>query len=222
MTVRKTYLYKRFVLDLIYPNRCPFCDNYIPYDEYYCDDCRDSLSPPPEHDDYKEIDYFTSVTEYNKYSIPLINEIKNESNGYALSAAAFMIFQSILTAKLLRAIDVVTYVPMRRRDKLRRGYNQTAIIARELAQLVGKPCVALLKKVRDTSQQKNLDAAERRKNVKDAFEYKSSLSLSGKTVLIVDDVCTTGSTLCEAASKLKEAGADKVIASVFAKTGKIS
>lgn len=218
----RAYLCKRLILDLIYPNRCPFCDNYIPHDEYYCTECRDRLSPPPEHDDFKEIDFFTSVTEYNKFSIPLIYEMKKESNGYALSAAAFMIFQSLAAAKLLSAIDIITYVPMRRRDKLKRGYNQTAIIARELAQLAEKPCTALLKKVRDTSQQKTLGAADRRRNVKDAFAYKSRRDISGKTVLIIDDVCTTGSTLSEAAAKLKGAGASKVIASVFAKTGKIT
>lgn len=203
---------------MIYPNRCPFCDNYIPFDEYYCSDCRDSLSPPPEHDDYANIDGFTAVTAYDKSSIPFVYKMKKESNGYALSAAAFMTFQSLASAKLLNAIDIVTYVPMRRRDKLRRGYNQTAIIARELAQLADKPCKPLLKKIRDTSQQKTLGAADRRINVKDAFAYRSRHSISGKTVLIIDDVCTTGSTLNEAAAKLKSAGASSVTAAVFAKT----
>lgn len=218
----RAYLYKRLILDLIYPNRCPFCDSYIPYNEYYCIECRDRLSPPPEHDVFREIDFFTSVTEYDIYSKPIISQMKNESNGYALSAAAFMIFQSLAAAKLLNAIDIVTYVPMRRKDKLKRGYNQTAIIANELAQLMDKPCTALLKKVRDTSQQKTLGAVDRRKNVKDAFAHKSRHNIYGKTVLIIDDVCTTGSTLSEAAAKLKDAGAEKVIASVFAKTGKIT
>lgn len=220
--MRKGYLYKRLILDMIYPNRCPFCNDYIPFDEYYCTDCRDRLSPPPEYDDYASIDSFTAVTVYDDYSISFINKIKKESNGYALSATAFMIFQSLLSAKLLSAVDIITYIPMRRRDKLRRGYNQTAIIARELAQLMSKPCKPLLKKVRDTSQQKTLGAADRRRNVKDAFAYKSKRSLFGQTVLIIDDVCTTGSTLGEAASKLKGAGAEAVTAAVFAKTRKIT
>ncbi|MCH5200024.1 MAG: ComF family protein [Oscillospiraceae bacterium] len=220
--MRKAYLYKRLILDMVYPNRCPFCDNYIPFDEYYCTDCRERLSPPPEYDDYANIDGFSAVTVYDDYSIPFIDKIKKESNGYALSAAAFMIFQSLASEKLLNAVDIITYVPMRRRDKLRRGYNQTAIIARELGQLADKPCKPLLKKVRDTSQQKTLGAADRRKNVKDAFAYRSSRDISGKTVLIIDDVCTTGSTLNEAASKLKYAGAKAVSAAVFAKTKKIT
>lgn len=220
--MRKAYLYKRLILDMVYPNRCPFCDNYIPFDEYYCTDCRERLSPPPEYDDYANIDGFAAVTVYDDYSIPFIDKIKKESNGYALSAAAFMIFQSLASEKLLNAVDIITYVPMRRRDKLRRGYNQTAIIARELGQLADKPCKPLLKKVRDTSQQKTLGAADRRKNVKDAFAYRSSRDISGKTVLVIDDVCTTGSTLNEAAEKLKYAGAKAVLSAVFAKTKKIT
>ena len=220
--MRKAYLYKRLILDMVYPNRCPFCDQYIPFDEYCCTKCREQLSPPPEYDDYANINGFTAVTVYDKQSIPFIYMMKNESNGYALSAAAFMIFQSLTSANLLNTIDLITYVPMRRRDKLRRGYNQTAVIARELAQLAEKPCKSLLKKVRDISQQKTLGAADRRKNVKDAFSYKSMLDLSGKTVLIIDDVCTTGSTLNEAAAKLKDAGAASVTAAVFAKTKKIT
>ena len=220
--MRKSYLYKRLILDLIYPNRCPFCDKYIPFDEYYCIECRDRLSPPPEHDDFSEIEAFIAVTEYDSASIPLIDKMKKESNGYALSAAAFMIFQSLSSATLFGGIDIISYIPMRRRDKLRRGYNQTAVIARELSGLMEKPCKPLLKKTRDTSQQKTLGAKDRRINVKDAFAFKSNLNIKGKTVLIIDDVCTTGSTLCEAASKLKGAGAVRVIAAVFAKTGKIS
>lgn len=220
--MRRSYLYKRLLLDLLYPNRCPFCEKYIPFDEYYCTECRERLSPPPEHDDFPAIDSFAAVTEYNGYSIPFIDKFKKESNGYALSGAAFMIFKSLLAAEQMQAVDIVTYIPMRRRDKLRRGYNQTAIIARELAQLADKPCKSLLKKVRDTSQQKTLSAADRRKNVKDAFAYNGWCSISGKTVLIIDDVCTTGSTLNEAAVKLKGAGAAMVIAAVFAKTKKIT
>ena len=220
--MRKSYLYKRLLLDLIYPNRCPFCDGYIPFDEYYCTECRERLSPPPEHDDFAEIDDFSAVTKYDSCSIPFIDKMKKENNGYALSAAAFMIFQSLSSAKLLGSIDIISYIPMRRRDKLRRGYNQTAIIAHELSYLTEKPCKSLLKKTRDTSQQKTLGAKERRINVKDAFAFKSDLNINGKTVLIIDDVCTTGSTLSEAASKLKAAGAVGVIAAVFAKTGKIS
>ena len=220
--MNRAYLYKRLILDLVYPNRCPFCEKYIPFDEYYCTPCRDRLSPPPEDIELNGIDYFTAVTLYDSASIPFIDEMKNESNGCALSAAAFLIFQSLASANRLNTVDLITYVPMRLKEKLKRGYNQTALIARELSNLTEKPCKPLLKKTRSTSEQKTLGARDRRINVKGAFTYKSRHTVAGKTVLLIDDVCTTGSTLCEASAKLKAAGASKVIAAVFAKTGKIS
>lgn len=218
--MNKAYLYKRLILDIVYPNRCPFCEKFIPFDEYFCTVCRDRLSPSPEDTELNGIDFFAAVTEYDSASIPFVQQMKNESNGCALSAAAFLIFQSL--RKVLSSVDIITYVPMRLKDKLRRGYNQTALIARELSQITDKPLAPLLKKIRNTSQQKTLGARDRRLNVKNAFSYKSRLNITGKTVLLIDDVCTTGSTLTEAASKLKAAGAAKVIAAVFAKTGKIT
>lgn len=218
----KPYLMKRLILDLFYPNRCPFCDSFIPFDEYYCTSCRNKLTPPPKYDEYENVDFFIAVTEYNDQSKPLISEMKNESNGYALSAAAFMIFQSLLSEQLLSRIDIITYIPMRRRDILRRGYNQTKLIAKELGKIADKPCRPLLKKIRDTSQQKTLGARERRENMKDAFSVRNVKLFAGKSVLIIDDVCTTGSTLNEAAGKIKNSGAKLVGASVFAKTPRIT
>lgn len=218
----RPYLVKRLILDLFYPNRCPFCDSFIPFDEYYCTSCGSKLSPPPENDEYENISFFTAVTEYNDRSKPIISEMKNESNGYALSAAAFMIFQSLLSEQLLSRIDIITYIPMRKRDILRRGYNQTKLIAKELGKLTDKPCRPLLKKTRDTSQQKTLGARERRENMKGAFSPCKVKTFAGKSVLIIDDVCTTGSTLNEAANVLLNSGAASVGASVFAKTAKIA
>lgn len=216
------YLLKRLVLDIVYPNRCPFCDSYISFDEYFCSACRDKLSAPPEHEDIQNVDIFTAVTTYDDYSIPFIYKMKNESSGYALSAAAFMIFQSLLSLGSLSNIDFITYIPMRRKDINRRGYNQTKLIAKELAKLSGKPCKAFLKKTRDAKEQKTLSAKERRENMKDIFAACNIKSLYGRSVLIIDDVCTTGSTVSEAAKVLKESGAVFVAASVFAKTAMLT
>ena len=111
---------------------------------------------------------------------------------------------------------------MRRKDINRRGYNQTKLIAKELAKLSGKPCKAFLKKTRDAKEQKTLSAKERRENMKDIFAACNIKSLYGRSVLIIDDVCTTGSTVSEAAKVLKESGAVFVAASVFAKTAMLT
>lgn len=218
----KTYIYKRFLLDLFYPNRCGFCDDNIPFDEYICNHCRERLSAPPEKYDISYADEFYAVTAYNSYSKPIIKEMKRENNGYALSAIAYFISAMLKRNNVLKNIDVITYIPMGKKDLNHRGYNQTKLIAKELTGITEIRNAPLLRKIKETKEQKRLNAAERRENLKNAFAVNSKADVKGKNVLIIDDVCTTGSTLSEASRILKEAGADKVIAAVFAKVIKKS
>ena len=116
-------------------------------------------------------------------------------------------------------LDCITCVPMRRKNIQKRGYNQTKLLAKEISGLLGLPFVPLLKKTKDTLEQKSLSAEGRRVNVKGAFSVASKhYDLNGKNILIIDDVCTTGSTLSENARTLKSAGASRVFAAVIEKT----
>lgn len=214
----RTYLFKRLLLDLFYPNRCGFCGCNIPFDEYFCNTCVKRFTPPPQNVKITNIDEFGAVTTYDSFSKPFVAKFKKENNGYAVSGAAYLIYKNLLREGSLRDFDVITFIPMRKRELYRRGYNQTKLIAKELSWLTDKPCAALLKKVRDTKPQKALKARERAENVKGAFRCAREKAVKGKTVLIIDDISTTGSTLSEAARVLKSAGAVSVKAVVFAKT----
>ncbi len=217
--ISRVYLIKRLLLDFVYPNRCPFCGKIIPFDEYYCKGCGVFFSPSPEKWEYGFLDSLTTFTTYDTVSRAFVSEIKSKSNGYAISAAAYMIAKTLIEEDFTADLDCITCVPMRRKDVQKRGYNQTKLLAKEVSGLLGLPFVPLLKKNRDTMEQKKLSAEERKKNVKDAFSLASKrYDLTGKNILIIDDVCTTGSTLSESARALKSAGADKVFAAVFAKT----
>ena len=218
----KRYIYKRFLLDLFYPNRCGFCGENIPFDEYFCNHCGSRLSSAPTKHDVLYADEFYAATAYDSYSRPIIKSMKNNNDGYALSAIAYFMYRMLKSADILESIDIITYIPMGKKDMNRRGYNQTKLIAKELTGITGVKNVSLLKKVRETKEQKTLGAADRRKNLNNAFEFKFREDIKGKTVLIIDDVCTTGSTLSEAARILKKAGAGKVIAAAFAKVDKKS
>lgn len=215
----KVYLIKRWLLDFVYPNRCPFCDTIIPFDEYFCSGCGEAFTPPPKKEEHPYLDDLVAVTSYDSVSRPFVMEMKNNNNGYALSAASSMIFKRIEQEELLSDVDVITFIPMRKRDIRKRGYNQTKLIAKEISGLSRLPCRRLIDKIKDTEEQKKLSAEERRKNVKGVFSYCSNqYDIKGKNVLIIDDVCTTGSTLSEAARILRDEGAKKVFAAVFAKT----
>jgi ComF family protein len=111
-------------------------------------------------------------------------------------------------AARLRALaaDAVVPVPLYWWRRLRRGYNQSAAVARGLGQRLGVRCRTYwLWQVRPTRPQKALSAAQRRDNVRGA--YRASARLDGRHVLLVDDVMTTGATAAEAARALVRAGA---------------
>lgn len=109
--------------------------------------------------------------------------------------------------------DIIIPIPLHSSKLRKRGYNQAAIVAEELERLTGLPVNAgLLKRVRGTNPLKTLDPAGRKRNLRKAFAVAESKKqmLNGKTVLLIDDIYTTGSTMDEAAKCLKVAGAEKV------------
>jgi len=100
-------------------------------------------------------------------------------------------------------------VPLHRSRRRSRGFNQAGDLARHL----GLPVAHALVRIRDTSTQTALPAEERRANVASAFRpARSAAALRGATVLLVDDVRTTGATLDACAAALKEAGIGRVVA----------
>jgi len=100
-------------------------------------------------------------------------------------------------------IDIITYVPMTRSDRRQRGFNQAQLLARGLGRRLGITVERLLVKVRQTPAQAGLSARKRRENLRGAF--KAVRSGQG-TVLIVDDIYTTGSTVEECARALNSGG----------------
>ena len=101
-------------------------------------------------------------------------------------------------------IDVVTAVPLHRSKLAHRGYNQSEYLARGIANALGIPYVEALKAIRPHSTQTHKGAMERWQNIQGNYALKKDAeSMSGKHVLLVDDVVTTGSTLTVCATLLK-------------------
>ena len=113
--------------------------------------------------------------------------------------------------------ELIIPVPLHRTRLRQRGYNQALLLARELGELDRYPVTSQgLRRVRPTVTQQGLDAGERRRNVRGAFEVDGE-PVRGKRVLLVDDVMTTGATLHECARILRRAGATDVAAAVVAR-----
>lgn len=121
--------------------------------------------------------------------------------------------------KLLAESDIIIPVPLHRFRLWQRRFNQSAFLARHVSKLSGKPCQSrLLLRARRTRTQVGLEREERRRNVKNAFVLtpEGVAAIAGKTVLLVDDVRTTGATAEACARALKEAGAARVFLLTFA------
>ncbi|MBN9117796.1 MAG: ComF family protein [Planctomycetes bacterium] len=114
--------------------------------------------------------------------------------------------------------ELVVPVPLHWWRKWQRGYNQSEAVGRELAAGLGAAFAPnLLRRVRWTPQQSQPTREARRENVRGAFRLSRGARIGGKTVLIVDDVMTTGSTLGEAARTLRAGGAGRVVVAVLAR-----
>ncbi|MBQ8359739.1 MAG: ComF family protein [Oscillospiraceae bacterium] len=107
--------------------------------------------------------------------------------------------------------DILTWVPVSGLRKLKRGYDQTELIAKALSRELGMPATRVLKKIRHTPPQSGLrDAAQRRANVLGAYKSLPDQMLGNKRILLLDDVLTTGATASECARVLLTAGAKEV------------
>jgi len=117
----------------------------------------------------------------------------------------------------IKDIDAICPVPLHRRRQAKRGFNQSEIIAEEVAAALDLECFPEeLVKVRANRDQIGLTVAERFRNVQGVYEIADDFELAGRTVLLIDDVTTSGATLNAAAVALKQAGVAGVAAATIA------
>lgn len=106
--------------------------------------------------------------------------------------------------------EAILPVPMYRKKEKKRGYNQAAVFAKQLAELTGIPCIlGGVRRIRDTRPMKNLNDIERKNNLKNAFQIENRI-VKYNRVLVVDDIYTTGATADAVAGSLGEAGINTV------------
>ena len=105
--------------------------------------------------------------------------------------------------------DGVCFIPLHEKRLKKRGYNQSELLARHFSEATGVPIVCALTKKKESKEQRTLSREARKKNLSNCFSADKK-AVCGKTLLLIDDVITTGATLDEAAATLKKAGAVNV------------
>ena len=222
--------WKRSLLEVLWPNRCPGCNALIGPDRVVCEACGEKMLL--EHDavcrrcgkvgcicDKKQLAYDRALAAcaYAEESIPAIIRMKQSENTNFAEFAARILAERLRHGIDFGEIDLVVPVPMHPAKERQRGYNQAALIAREIASLLELPCREdILYKEKTSRAQHELNAAERAKNV-DSFHIHD-IPLDGQRILLCDDVLTTGNTMSRCAALLKQQGAAAVIAAAAATT----
>jgi ComF family protein len=185
--------------------RTPFVDAY-PLDEHdLCTVCRESLAN------------FDSAHSFGSYEGALRKLIHLFKYGKVETLARPLADFLVRALPLEESFDIVLAMPIHWRKRWERGFNQAELLARPIAKRYGIGLSRNLKRSRYTKPQAGLSETERRTNLKGSFLVQRPAEISGKRVLLVDDVFTTGATLRTAAEALKKAGARRVSALTLAR-----
>lgn len=204
------------MLNLLFDSEkiCLFClDSKEDLEGYICPLCRDNIES--KHNELKiNLNYLDScyyASYYNRFIKRILHDFKFNDKSYLYKPLSELLIESIMENSLDRGIDMIFYVPLHRRKKAKRGYNQSELLANYISKKLSIPISHSLKKVKSTKEQHRLSRRERGTNLKNSFKLKNGEELSGKTILLVDDLITTGSTLDECGGVLKAQGVKKLI-----------
>lgn len=160
---------------------------------------------------------FIAAYEYNEKISPAVFIMKDGISGNAPYALGTALAERIKSAQI--SVDFIVPVPMYRENLYKRGFNQAELIAREIGRILDIEVRAdIVLKNRKTLPQKELTKAQRKINLRGAFSVADKKEIQNKRILIVDDVCTTGSTLSEITNLLAECDAESIFCACACKT----
>ena len=212
------YWTKRKLLNLLFPVRCPVCSGLIADNERFCAGCTEKISLYNGRFSISGASESYAVFDYDKAIIPAVHILKNGRCGNSAYAFGTCLADVLKSKGVPDRIDFIVPVPMSESSRRQRGYNQSVLIAEVVGTVIGRPVRCSVRKIRETREQKTLNREERKINLKDAFQVTEDIS--GKKLLLIDDITTTGSTLSEIALLLRKNGAEDVICSAVMKVGK--
>ena len=209
------------VLDLLCPPKCPYCQKLLDEPRApVCPRCQASLPWLEGRAGERKIDLADgcySPLAYGEMVREAIHRYKFH-RVRALGRPFAALMARCLADRLPDGADLICWAPLSRERFRERGFNQAELMAREMGRLLSVPAGPALEKVRDTRPQSELEEeSARRANARGAYALLPGADLTGKRVVLVDDVVTSGSTLSECAALLRRAGAERVFCLTLAK-----
>ena len=224
------------LLYAVFPRRCELCGEVVELDKALCEECAsleringELCSRCGNPRAQCSCDKKTKTPEYKRFIAPYyyegsiatgVNRFKDYGFFELSKRMGYEIFLQISEQYGDIHFDAITYVPITEKKKRKRGYNQSELLADEIAKHMNLPVEKLVSKIRTTPQQKRIGARQRRINLRGSFDLCDGVNVRNKTYLLIDDIKTTGSTMNECAYVLNAYGAEAVYAAAFCMTNK--
>lgn len=212
------------IFQWLFPPKCVLCRSLLQKDETdLCRSCRIHVpAAPAVHKKIPHLDRWTAVWYYEDTVRASILRFKfYNARSYAKSYGRHLAMK--LLEQDMADFDILTWVPVSPLRRLKRGYDQVELLARAVGRELGTPPVRLLRKIRNAPPQSGISGdAARRANVLGAYRVIDPGRISGKRILLLDDVITTGATASECARVLLSDGAKQVNCAAVARRHEIT
>lgn len=220
---------KGFVRSLFYPDRCCFCGKVVPFSAELCDDCFENekfIEYPRCHacgrskkdcECKGHSNFYQGITapyEYRSGAKRGIIRWKYKGAEHSVNFFAKRVARFIKKDFDTEKIDIITFVPQTAAERDERQFNQGEVLAVEVGKLLDIPVEPLLAKIFETRRQHDMPAYMKSGNIFGVFDCPDDSRVQGKTVLLVDDIKTSGKTLNECAKILHLYGAAAVYCAV--------
>lgn len=187
------------IVEIIYPreNHCIICkeDDCLGL----CEHCKKSIK-------IIKNEYQDKIVSYGYYGgvlKELILKFKYKNN-FTAGDILSEFLKEYIVENIRYEEYIITYIPLSKKSKRIRGFNQCEYIAKKIARDLSIEAKEVLIKLKDTKEQKTLKKDERYENIKGAFDLKKGIELNNCKIILIDDVITTGATLTEAYKILKK------------------
>lgn len=206
-------------LSFLFPKKCILCQKY---GEVICDKC---IKRVEKYETIKvikwrnkKLDYLIYFFKYEKIIRKLILQYKFFDRPIISEMFSKIILKNKKICGILKFYDIIIPVPMHKNKKCARGYNQTELFSKQIADKLWITYNEnVLIKIKDNTRQSSLNLEGRTTNVKNVFKIIDENTVKGKNIILIDDIYTTGVTLEECTKELKRAGAKTVLGLVIAK-----
>lgn len=209
------------LLDLLFPPKCPFCRTFLEKGELLCPDCQKGLPWLTATGGERNVEFTQSCVSALRYE----GRVRKAIHRYKFSGVrAYSRAFGAIAAQTVQVhgltADLVSWPSLSKKRLRRRGYDQAELLACEVGKTLGLPVLRTVDKLHRPAQSGIEGEAERRANLLGAYTAVEPEHFKGKTVLLVDDVVTSGATLAECARTLRTAGAEAVVCATLAQAGR--